>query len=340
VIEVAGASHLLLSNLVDKSLVQRLETGRYGLHELLRQYGAEKLAEAGLFQAKHARYFAQLQQQQETALISGETTAIALVTTEATFYELQGWFQAGRDHCTQAIQAIERAASAENLLLLGRLEENLARFHDYLGAYTEAQQHAEKSLELFEQAEAPAHAANARALLGYVLLALGENNAGKALLEESLKAFEALGHLRGQADAFYYLNYAATGLGDLAEGLRCVEESLSRYQQLGDWRNTAKGLYALGNYEIGFGNYAQALEYYAASKELHQELGNQVGMADCLRNEGLAALYLGRLEPGRLSAGLVVSGGESGPIPDNGQPVADGVGPQLPGRRNGRTGQP
>jgi DNA-binding SARP family transcriptional activator/predicted ATPase len=327
-IEVAGASHLLLSNLVDKSLLQPLEAGRYGLHELLRQYGTERLTEADLFQAKHARYFSHLSQQQEQALVNGETNAINLVTAEidniqvacqwavrnadgvvlgqllntvVTLYELRGWFQAGRDCCAQAIQAIEGEA-AENLLLLGRLEENLARFHDHLGAYAEAQQHAEKSLHLFEQAEAPYHAANARALLGYVLLALGENVAGKKFLEESLKTFEALGHLRGQADAFYYLNYAATGLGDLAEGLRCVEESLRRYQELGDRRNTAKGLHLLGNYQIGFGNYARALEYYTASKKLHQELGNRVGVADCLRNEGLAALYSGRLDEAERAA--------------------------------------
>jgi tetratricopeptide (TPR) repeat protein len=52
----------------------------------------------------------------------------------------------------------------------------------------------------------------------------------------------------------------------------------------------------LGNYQIGFGNYTRALEYYAASKKLHQELGNRVGIADCLRNEGVAALYSGRLD--------------------------------------------
>ena len=41
--QIAGASLRTLTALVDKSLVSRLPGGRYALHELLRQFGAEKL---------------------------------------------------------------------------------------------------------------------------------------------------------------------------------------------------------------------------------------------------------------------------------------------------------
>ncbi|MBV7332210.1 tetratricopeptide repeat protein [Chloroflexi bacterium TSY] len=43
---VAGASLMLLANLVDKSLLQRVSVERYEVHELLRQYAAEQLAES------------------------------------------------------------------------------------------------------------------------------------------------------------------------------------------------------------------------------------------------------------------------------------------------------
>jgi predicted ATPase/class 3 adenylate cyclase len=58
---VADANLVLLSELVAKSLVRRLELGRYELHELLRQYAAERLAEepegtADTYE-RHARFY-------------------------------------------------------------------------------------------------------------------------------------------------------------------------------------------------------------------------------------------------------------------------------------------
>src|SRR5207244_7879153 len=41
---VAGADLRLLADLVSKSLVRRSDFGRYEVHELVRQYSAEKLA--------------------------------------------------------------------------------------------------------------------------------------------------------------------------------------------------------------------------------------------------------------------------------------------------------
>jgi predicted ATPase/class 3 adenylate cyclase/tetratricopeptide (TPR) repeat protein len=59
--DVAGASLGLLSGLVSKSLVRRLDLGRYELHELLRQYAVERLGEEGdsvtEVRERHARYY-------------------------------------------------------------------------------------------------------------------------------------------------------------------------------------------------------------------------------------------------------------------------------------------
>jgi hypothetical protein len=69
--QVAGASLANLAALVEKSLIQLESTDRFGIHELLRQYGIEKLEAIGEAQATHARhshYFAQLMLRHETAL--------------------------------------------------------------------------------------------------------------------------------------------------------------------------------------------------------------------------------------------------------------------------------
>ena len=58
---VTGASLYTLSDLVSKSFLSVSKNGRYTIHELLRQYAAEKLAEDGSLvqetRASHGRYF-------------------------------------------------------------------------------------------------------------------------------------------------------------------------------------------------------------------------------------------------------------------------------------------
>jgi predicted ATPase len=58
---VAGASLPVLSTLVMKSLIRRSGSGRYDLHELIRQFAAEQLAgrleEESAPQACHGRYY-------------------------------------------------------------------------------------------------------------------------------------------------------------------------------------------------------------------------------------------------------------------------------------------
>jgi predicted ATPase/class 3 adenylate cyclase len=61
---VAGADLRLLSDLQRKSLVRRLELGRYELHELLRQYAEERLAAAPerleATRERHARFYVEM----------------------------------------------------------------------------------------------------------------------------------------------------------------------------------------------------------------------------------------------------------------------------------------
>lgn len=59
--KVAGASLLTLSTLVEKSMVRKMPTGRYDIHELLRQYAEDRLRAAGeidVTEEAHLRYFA------------------------------------------------------------------------------------------------------------------------------------------------------------------------------------------------------------------------------------------------------------------------------------------
>src|SRR5205814_3660718 len=67
--KVAGASVFSLSSLVDKSLLRRDASGRFSMHEVVRQYAAEQLqampGEQDETLAGHAVYFLDLAEQAE-----------------------------------------------------------------------------------------------------------------------------------------------------------------------------------------------------------------------------------------------------------------------------------
>src|SRR5581483_7483930 len=76
---VAGADLRLLSELTSKSLIRRPDFGRFELHELLRQYAAEKLAaeSADVFAStreRHARHYAGMLLERQGTLLGPQMT--------------------------------------------------------------------------------------------------------------------------------------------------------------------------------------------------------------------------------------------------------------------------
>ena len=79
--QIAGASLLDLAAMVEKSLLKVTPTGRYRMHELLRQFAAEKLAEAPKekeeTKSRHSEYFIAFVNEREQLLSSDrQKTAI------------------------------------------------------------------------------------------------------------------------------------------------------------------------------------------------------------------------------------------------------------------------
>ncbi len=89
--QVAGASLPLLSGLLDKSLVRRLDNGRYDIHELLRQYAASQLQQSAdpyAAQSGFAAYYVDLVETAVDHLI-GPEQQLWLDTLETEYDNLQ-----------------------------------------------------------------------------------------------------------------------------------------------------------------------------------------------------------------------------------------------------------
>ncbi|NCF68136.1 MAG: tetratricopeptide repeat protein [Chloroflexi bacterium] len=147
--EVTGATFGVLSKFINKSLVARDETGRFHVHELLRQFAAAKLAEvkedSQATRERHAAYFCGFLKEIEASLIRGarikpvesinaeldnvllawrwaiEHSNFALLEQSMRslfwFYEAKAWYSEGEEAfrlAADSLAAIEQMGGEEN----------------------------------------------------------------------------------------------------------------------------------------------------------------------------------------------------------------------------------
>jgi predicted ATPase/DNA-binding SARP family transcriptional activator len=167
---VAGAGLPQLAGLVDHSLVEVGEDGRYGMHELLRQYAAQRLAADPAEQAevrrRHAAWFSGLLPDPDRPLpdVPAELDADVENLRSATewhieqgdppeldrhltrlwqFYRRRGWFREAQAVLGAALQRREVPAS-----LRAHWHRLLAEAHVQLGEMRQARDHFERTLAL------------------------------------------------------------------------------------------------------------------------------------------------------------------------------------------------
>jgi len=125
---VAGADPAMLSALVERSLVDRAGGGRYGLHELLRQFAAERLEVAGDAAATrraHAGHYAGFLAARHDRLADALDTAVLAEVDPETANLRAAWQELAE---TDGIDAV--AGLLEDLWLVHRRH---GRFQEALG---------------------------------------------------------------------------------------------------------------------------------------------------------------------------------------------------------------
>jgi predicted ATPase/DNA-binding NarL/FixJ family response regulator len=269
----------LLMRLVDKSLALAetdLEMGgeaRYRLLETVRQYAAEKLAEAGEETAMRDHHAA-------WCLALAEVAAPRLVGVS-----LLPWLErldAERDNLRAALAWLLERDPAAGLRLAGGLRHFwLLRSH-----VSEGRRWYDR---LLPRAPAPT-AARVRALLGAAFIARLQRTYPAALAwgEEALALSRALGEARLIAEALHMVAaiHIIFGDGGLARSL--LEEGVALCQAGEDRGNLSECLYYLGHLAQWKGEYNQARAYYEESLALGPSVGD-------FAHTGANHIYLGNV---------------------------------------------
>jgi DNA-binding CsgD family transcriptional regulator len=189
----------LLGALLDKSLVQREQqhgTTRYTLHELVRQYAAERLrddpADQTAMEARHATYYADLLRHSIMA-----QTGVA---------SLDAWTHVIQDMDNLRIAWLRAATTGDVAALLG-MARGLTILYDHHGWLRDGMAlfgHAAEALRSWGE---PANAARGLILgtQGYFQLRTGQPAEGAVLLQQGLALMQSAGATTESAFLLYHL---------------------------------------------------------------------------------------------------------------------------------------
>ena len=270
---IVGATLQDFHILVNKSLMSPSNSGRYDIHELLRQFAAKELAdftdqEAAVRKLHSAYYCTFLQQHTQNWHTARQLDTLSTVTAEV----------------DNAQTAWDWAVSQNDWPNLLRATDSWASYHIMCGRFTDGEalwkevsdqaQH-QYNLEIVHDADGLRMWAKALAWQGRFSF-LRFNALQK--LEDALSLLERpeLSDQDTRADrAFIFFNCGAqyTSL-DRKTAREHLEASLSLYQELNDSWGIAVSLMSLGNLDWGTGRYAPATERIQASLEILYGLGD------------------------------------------------------------------
>ena len=283
---VGGASLPVLRSLVSKSLVTINRRGRYEVHELLRQFGAEQLQRMGGHdeaRQEHSEYYLRALQQREEDL-RGRRQAGALDEIEIELENLRlAWDWALSQ---KAIESIDR--SLEPLYLFFYMR---TRYHEGISFLSAAR-----------DALAPAADGTPHPTWGRVLARRGflQSHLADVVSEVEADILQSLEIAQEQqiaseiAFAQMALGcYRAYGQRDPAAALPLLQQSLAQYRELDDAFYVVLLLIWVG-YCYGNTNSLDAFnEYMREALELARRTGNKVYASNAISNLAAGAFCAG-----------------------------------------------
>lgn len=327
---VAGANLSILSDLIDKSLLRweadAQGNGRYQIHELLRQYAAEKLHqnqdEADETRQQHTKYYKSfLADRMEPLMGTGQQVAMAEIQSDLenvrfawnqilkeidfenleqatmtlhSFFWHQSRYLEGQQTFSKLVDVLETyPPSLERDTMLALALNNLATFLMMLGDLTESTRLAMISLELFDARQIPPPAGmdtDPRLVLANNSRLLGDFETAVAHSKAALAHNQKHNHLPNMQEAYRMIAEAQIGQKNFVEAWHHAEQALALAQESDELSRLAYTHETLGGVADAEGKADAAEHHYQKSYEMWTQLSHDIGRADMLQRLGDLAL--------------------------------------------------
>ncbi len=330
---VAGASLPTLAWLIDQSLLRRTASGRYEVHELLRQYGAEHLEAAGQAEMVRQTYidyclgqlgrlehdlkahrqiaaldaiaadFENIRHAWHLAIQQGRVEALSgAVESLHLFADMRGRYHEIVALLQAAIQRFSSSPPPEHLSALNRMQARL--MHLILLGSLRIEEDLRAKIDV---CLATARAHKDQAEIGFCLLVSGILAAWEANGKRPHRPTRATTLFQESADLFEHLHdpfYQAEALAQLAlevpqiseERQRLLQQSLELRRAIGDRNGIAWIMLCLTDVMLAQLDYLSCERYAREGLALMREIGSVKGILHALFELAEMVLLKGELE--------------------------------------------
>ncbi|HMQ51597.1 MAG TPA: tetratricopeptide repeat protein [Anaerolineae bacterium] len=336
VAEVTAASLNTLKALVEKSLLHLTASGRYELHELLRQVVGEKLVRLPdvLIPTydKHCTYYTDLvHQQEERITTSGINQAIETIghelenirvawrwaathrklealnrstVTMSRFYLLRGPLQEGEalfQVVSDSLWSVTPKGDTDKAayLTLSKALLEQVRFCTEQGRYDRAIKLAIQAVGLAQAHQADDLTAEGYLQCGNAFWYQGNYLEARAEIQKSLTIAQANQLRIIEADSLRALGSVCWAMGEYVSASSYFGQALSIYRELVDEYGEGLTLDNLGLLLLELEDYHGARDYFERSLTIRRQIGDRQGEGFNLRNLGIVAQVLGEDEQSR-----------------------------------------
>jgi len=274
--------HTHLSDLVRWSFVEfKKSEGRYHLHDLVRLFAAEKLAEEGgkagrsnAFQ-RHAEYFGDVLSSATEMYENGEALAGLRRFDQERMNIEAGWAWAKRNLASNNTAASICNAILDRPYLLELRMRPLERISWLETALAAARQLKDKRMD-------GVHLGN----IGLAYADLGEARKAIDYYEQALAIAREIGNRQNEGTCLGRQGQACSDLGEPRKAIEYHEHALAIARDIGDRRSEAYWLGDLGVAYSNLGDSRKAIGYYEHALAIARDIGDRKG-------EGIWLGYLG-----------------------------------------------
>ncbi|GJQ35223.1 MAG: hypothetical protein JETCAE01_12330 [Anaerolineaceae bacterium] len=320
--DIADATLPVLSALVAKSLIRRSGTGRYDLHEIIRQYAAERLADQPKVkedaQALHGRYFIRFLGQEDLPLRSStQRESLAKLVADidnirsalewalahqefvlietglsaySTLYDTLGWYQEGLDYLKHIQDALaNRSLKDEEKKSLAHTLTTRSLFALRTSRHEEAQRMLEQSLAVLKNVHDPTILEEALTFLGIINIIMGDLSRASDLFEKGLQTARSIHDPWYEALCLTELVGVDMLLGKTETMHEQFQAAVDAWRRTGDLRFTAFGLTSLSLSAKDAQKYDEAQAALEESIAINTMIGDRMGLGNAYRSMGLLA---------------------------------------------------
>lgn len=283
--KITGCSLMLLSTLLDKSLLRKSPSGRFEMHELIRQFAEEKLKALTevdrSVRDKHAGYFCDFLAVREKKLLGTTEREVLLEIGNEISNIRVAWARAVEQK--DGVR-IDRACNALFQFFEGKC---LAREGEESFALAAKEFSGPDSQTM---AEGPLILTKMLARQGWFLYQQGRIEKAESLMKESLALARKLKRDKEVGEALHFLCALYAFRRQMEQQEICAKESYGIFKRLGDDFCVGWSLFHLAQKPKQDQDHEVARKYFLESLELFRKVGYGDGMAWNLVSLGQIAM--------------------------------------------------